>query len=87
MASISPAAMFIRLSDPSLTAALVRFLHQREYLAIAHDQGVVEALPLNAVSARGDRMRLNGELAAWRRHHREVETELVEEPRPRFLVR
>ena len=87
MASISPAAMLIRLTDPSLTRALVRYLHERQYLALAHEDGVVEAVPMNAVSERGDWARLSRELEAWRRDHREVETELVNEPRPRFLVR
>ena len=79
--------MFLRLDDTSVTADLVHFLRERDYLAVATEPGVVEVVPINAASERGDRLRLNGVLCEWRRAHRDVTVELVGEDGRRMFRR
>jgi hypothetical protein len=80
--------MYLRLDDPSSTNALVRFLRQGDYLAVAHEPDLLEVVPLNPVSERGDRLRLNSTLASWQMSHPHVVVELIRDerwwtPRPR----
>jgi hypothetical protein len=57
--------MRIRVSDPRKSRELVRFLRGREYLAVAHHDGPVEAVPINSISERADRVRMLRDLADW----------------------
>jgi hypothetical protein len=69
------AAMRVRLSDPSLHADLVRYLRSHAYLAAA-EHGAVTAVPINAVSERGDRARFERDLETWLARHADVIAEL-----------
>ena len=71
------AAMLIRVSDPSLTGDLVRFLRGHDYLAVQKGRDTVEAAPINSVSARADRKRLRRELDEWLSGHPGASAEIL----------
>ena len=62
------AAMRVRLSHPALMKGLVRHFRSRGYLAVEED-GAIVAVPLNAVSERGDLARFRRDLAEWQAEH------------------
>ena len=57
--------MRIRLSDVRAARHLVRFLRDRDYLAVEHADGVVEAVPIQSVSEPADRERTLRDLDVW----------------------
>ena len=68
--------MFIQIDDTSLRGDLVRFLRERDYLAI-EEAGQVVAVPLESVDKHADRMRAERDLEAWRGDHPGVRVEIV----------
>jgi hypothetical protein len=48
---------------------LVRFFRRREYLAVEHEPGIVEVVPINSVSEPADRLRTLRDLAEWTARH------------------
>jgi hypothetical protein len=70
-----PAAMRVRIGDPTLVEDLVRCLRRRDYLAVRVDADELEIVPINSVSERGDRARIRRDLAAWQSEHPGVEIE------------
>jgi hypothetical protein len=70
--------MRIRLSDPNATRGLVRFLRGREYLAVAHPEGIVEAVPINSINLRADRTRTMKDLKEWQAEHSDIEATVLD---------
>ncbi len=70
--------MLVRVSDPNLSGDLVRFLRRQDYLAVQKGRDIVEAAPINSVSARADRNRLRRELNEWLAEHPEAKAEVLE---------
>ncbi len=71
--------MRIRVSDPNLTEDLVRFLRRHDYLAVRKDRDIIDAAPINSVSARADRARLRRHLDEWQADRPGVTAEIVEQ--------
>jgi hypothetical protein len=67
--------MRIRIDDPPSARDLVRFLRRRDYLAVEESEGLVEAVPINSVSERADRVRTLRELSDWMAQHPGVSAE------------
>ena len=57
--------MRIQLTEPRAARELVRFLRDRDYLAVEESGGVVEAVPIQVVSEPADRARTLRDLDAW----------------------
>ena len=72
--------MRVRVSDPTLTRDLIRFLRRHEYLAVEEEPEFIEAVPINSVSARADRNRLRGHLDEWQAEHPGVTAEPLLSP-------
>ena len=71
--------MRVRLSDPSVTPDLVRFLRERDFLAVEEERAIVGVAPIDAISPRADRVRVKRALNEWRARHPEVEIEILAE--------
>ena len=65
--------MQVRLSDDALVGDLMAHFRARGYL-VTSDGSVVSAIPINAVSERGDRERFRRDLALWQSEHPSVLT-------------
>ena len=61
--------MRIELTEPRATRDLVRFLRDRDYLAVEEPGGVVEVVPIQVVSELADRARTLRDLGAWLAQH------------------
>ena len=73
--------MRVRVSDPTLTRDLIRFLRRHDYLAIEEEEPeFIEAVPINSVSARADRNRLRRHLDEWQAEHPGVMAEPLLSP-------
>jgi hypothetical protein len=53
------------LSEPEATTDLVRYLRVTGYLAVDRGRGIVEAVPIRAVSRDADRTRTVRDVRAW----------------------
>jgi hypothetical protein len=53
------------LSEPEATRDLVRYLRVTGYLAVDRGGGIVEAVPIRAVSGDADRRRAIRDVEAW----------------------
>ncbi|MBA2616376.1 MAG: hypothetical protein H0U90_11490 [Actinobacteria bacterium] len=61
---------------------LVRFFRRRDYLAVEAEPGVVEVVPIDAVSEVAGRARTLLDLKAWKAEHPDVTIEPVNGPVP-----
>jgi hypothetical protein len=58
-------AVRFELSEPEATKDLVRYLRVTGYLAVDRGNGIVEAVPIRAVSRDADRRRTVRDVEAW----------------------
>jgi hypothetical protein len=63
------AAVRLRVDPPNLRDDLLEFLRAASCLAVKHLGSEIEALVLNSVSERHDRVVLNGYVESWRAGH------------------
>ncbi len=77
-ASPPSAAMRLHISDPRETRDLVRFFRRREYLAVEHERGILEVVPINSLTDRAERLRTLHDLAEWKAAYPGVEAEPLE---------
>ena len=68
--------MLVSIRNPVLTSSLIRFLRARDCLAFDRGGGIVEVMPINAVSDEADRLRLGRYLDHWRADHPEAAVEV-----------
>ena len=74
----SSAAMRLRLDDTQ-TGALVRFFRERDFLAVRRARGIVEIVPLIALSESADRRRVVRLLAEWQHANHDAPVELLDD--------
>jgi hypothetical protein len=70
--------MKLQVHDQQAAENLVRFFRRRDYLAVHEPPGIVEAVPIQSVGERADRMRTLGDLAEWRAENPGVEATPIE---------
>jgi hypothetical protein len=72
------AAMRVTISDPKLTADLVRFLRAREYLAIEEGDGIT-VVPIHVMTRHADRARVERDVRSWLSEHAGVAADVIPE--------
>ena len=72
--------MRFQVDDPRRAKELVRFFRRQGYLAVASDDGAVDAMPIDAVDDRTDRARTLRDLGLWQAEHPDVTVRPLEGP-------
>ena len=65
--------MRFELTDPKAARQLVRHLRVTGYLAVERGPGIVEAVPIRALSKDADRVRTIRDVERWAAEHGAVE--------------
>ncbi len=71
--------MRFELSEPEVTRDLVRYLRVTGYLAVDRGRGIVEAVPIRAMSRDADRARTIRDVRAWASGQGSVEARPLED--------
>ena len=74
--------MRFQVDDATRARDLVRFFRRQGYLAVASDDGTVDAMPIDAVSEHADRARTLRDLGVWQAEHPDVTVRPLEGPAP-----